>query len=63
MAVSPYTYDFNAALGDMTLDAFGRLQLRGGALTAEHMASAKREANLLLSSWSNRGPNLWKMEP
>ena len=56
------TYSFAPALGDLVLDAYGRIQIRGGALTAEHMTTARREANLLLVSWANRGPNLWAID-
>lgn len=56
------TYDYNPSLGDLTLHAFNLCGVRNTALAQEHMASARISANLMLSSWANRGVNLWKVE-
>lgn len=53
---------FDPAFSDLVLDAFDRIQIRPAALTIDHMMAARREANLLLTSWSNRGPNLWVVD-
>ncbi len=49
-------------LGELTLYAFQLAGLRGTSLVTEHWQSARMAANLLLSDWSNVGPNLWKVD-
>jgi hypothetical protein len=56
------TYTFNPSLGEITLNAFSRCGVRRTALAQEHMQDARFEMNLMLSEWSNRGVNLWKVE-
>jgi hypothetical protein len=56
------TYAFNPSLGELTLYAFNMAGIRNTALTQEYMTSARMAANLMLSSWSNKGVNLWKVD-
>lgn len=56
------TYNYNPSLGELTLYAFNLCGVRNTALAQEHMQSARTAANLMLSSWSNRGVNLWKVD-
>lgn len=56
------TYSFSASYGDLVISAFERLQIRLPSLRQEHMATARKELNYLLSSWANLQPNLWKVE-
>ena len=54
------TYAFAPSFGSLTLDAFDRLQMPPTSLLVEHLNRAAMETNLLLASWSNLTPNLWK---
>lgn len=56
------TYDFNPSLGEIVLNAFARCGIRRTALLQEHMVDARNEANFMLSEWSNKGVNLWKVD-
>lgn len=56
------TYAYNPSLGELTLYAFNLCGVRNTALAQEHMSSARTAANLMLSSWSNKGVNLWKVD-
>ena len=56
------TYNFNPSLGELVLNAFARCGIRRTALVQEHMQDARLETNFMLSSWSNRGVNLWKVD-
>ena len=56
------TTAYNPSLGDLTLYAFNLCGVRNTALAQEHMQSARTAANLMLSSWANRGANLWKVD-
>ena len=56
------TYNFNPSLGVLVLNAFARCGVRRTALVQEHMQDARLETNFMLSSWSNRGVNLWKVD-
>lgn len=53
------TYTFSPPLSRLILSALGRIGIRGPEIVAHHMSDAEFEANLLLSEWSNRQPNLW----
>lgn len=55
------TYGFNPSVADLLIESFERCGIRSSVLTPEHMYSARMSANLLLSSWANRGVNLWKV--
>lgn len=56
------TYSFSASNGSIVLAAFERCRIRAPSLRQEHMLSAQREFNFLLSQMSNTQPNLWKVE-
>ena len=53
------TYAFNPAGGNLVLSAFARIGIRRTEITAQHMADADVEANLVQVELSNRVPNLW----
>jgi hypothetical protein len=55
------TFNFAPSLGEIVLNAFGRLQIRPSAIDQNHMFTARMAANLLLSEWSNQQPNLWEV--
>lgn len=55
------TYLFNPSLGEATMNAFSRIQIRPTEITQSHLFQAKMSANLLLSEWSNQQPNLWEV--
>lgn len=55
------TYAYNPSLGDLTLQAFQMCGVRPTALTQEHMQSALMAANLMMSTWSGKGVNLWQV--
>ncbi len=57
------TYSFSLSNGEAVLAAFERCQVRAPELRQEHMASARRELNLLFAELANRQVNLWKVEP
>jgi hypothetical protein len=54
------TYNFNDSCANLTMIAFGRIGFKPTELTAQHLAVAAKEANLVGVSLSNRMPNLWK---
>jgi hypothetical protein len=56
------SYAYNPSIGEIVLYAFNLIGLRSTAITQEHMNSAKQAMNMLLSSWANRGVNLWKVD-
>lgn len=56
------TYDFNPAIGTMTLSAFARCGVRRTELTPQHMQDAYLEANYLQSDWSADGIIWWTVE-
>lgn len=56
------TYDFEISNGEVVLAAFERLKVFAPELTQKHMASARRELNLLLAEAANRQVNLWKVD-
>lgn len=53
------TYNFNPAISSLALSAFARIGIRRTEITAQHMADADAEANLVQVEISNRVPNLW----
>ena len=55
------SFGFFPSLGEVTLNAFSRIRLRGPMVLAEHFHQAWMEANLMQVEWSNRGPNFWKV--
>lgn len=56
------TYTWGPAASNMTMVAFSRLGIRRTEITAQHMADADMEANLLQVEMANRVPNLWAQE-
>ena len=56
------TYQFNPALSDLIIAAYGRCQIRRTALTVDHLLDAAMAANLLQVEWSNEQVNLWTVE-
>jgi len=56
------TYSFNPSIGELVLYAYNLIGVRNTAIVQEHMESARMATNMLLSSWSNRGVNLWKVD-
>ena len=53
------SYFWQLSLAESILDAFGRIQIRPAAIGTEHVITARRKMNILLSDWSNLGVNLW----
>lgn len=56
------TYDFAPSNGEVLLYALGMCGIRSTAVLPEHMFTGRMAVNLLLSSWSNKQPNLWNIE-
>jgi len=56
------TYDFGPSVGDITLNAFGRIGIRRTELTQQHLQDAATESNFTQVEFSNRQPNLWLSE-
>jgi len=58
------TYAFNPALSEIAIDAFERCGKSLQTLTDQtgYIQSARRSMNFVLSSWSNRGVNLWTVQ-
>lgn len=62
MAGSSGTTAFNPGNADLVLAAFRRIGIRSSEIANEHMLSAKMCMNLVQSSWSNMGVNLWRVD-
>jgi len=56
------TYSFDPSLGELTLYAFNIAGLRNTSLLQEHMQSARMATNMMLSTWANKGVNLWTVD-
>jgi len=56
------TYNYNPSLGELVLYAYNVAGLRSTSLVQEHFESARMASNLMLSSWSNQGVNLWAVD-
>ena len=56
------TTGYAPSLGEIGLNAFSRISIRGPEITQGHMLTLRQEANLMQASWSNRGPNLWTVD-
>ena len=56
------TYAYAPSSSDLVLQAFSRIQIRGPELTAQHLADAATECNLLAVQFTNRNPNSWMLE-
>lgn len=55
------TYAFSMSGADLTLECLDRLQIRGPAITIDHLRSVATTFNLVQSRWTNRGVNLWEI--
>jgi len=56
------TVAYNPSIGEVVLYSFNLCQIRSTSLAAEHLNSARQAMNMMLSRWSNTGPNLWKVD-
>ena len=56
------TYLFAPSVGELVLNSYGRIGLRGTALVPQHWLAAKDEGNFLQIEWSNKGVNLWTID-
>lgn len=56
------SFNFQPSLGEIVLNAFSRIQVRPTEITPSHMFQARMSANLILSEFSNRQPNLWEVD-
>lgn len=58
------TNGFNPPISELTIDAYERCGKMPVELTQQSgmLASARRSMNLVLSSWANKGVNLWKVD-
>jgi hypothetical protein len=54
-------YEFSPSLGSLTLEAFSRIGIRPSEVTQQHIQNAQVSANMVLSEWSLRQPNLWEV--
>jgi hypothetical protein len=61
MALSD-SYNFAPNLGELGLYAYDLCEVRGPALTQQHMWSLRMAANLMLGRWSSQGVNLWQVD-
>lgn len=57
------TYAFDLPNSDVIVEAFDRCEVRGTALTRQHILSGRRSLNLMMVELSNRGVNLWQVKP
>lgn len=62
MPTTSGTYSFLPDNASLVLQAYSRCGLRRTSFTQEHMVDARMELNLMLSSWANKGVNLWTFE-
>lgn len=56
------TFEFNPNLGELIINAFGRIGVRPTELTPAHMYQGRLSANFVLVEFSNRQPNLWEVD-
>jgi hypothetical protein len=56
------TTNYQLTNSDLVLESFDRIQIRGAAITTEHMWSARRSVNLELQQWANRGVTLFAVQ-
>jgi hypothetical protein len=56
------TFNFAPSSGEVGLNAFSRIGIRGPDLLADHMQTLLVEANMMQAEWSNKGPNLWTVD-
>lgn len=60
--VTSKTFNFAPSVGEIVLNAFGRIQVRPTEISPSHMFQARMAANLILAEFSNRQPNLWEVD-
>lgn len=60
--VSSGTYAFNPAISSSIIEAYDRIGIRPPEITHHMLNSAQMSCNLVLSSLSNMGTNLWKVD-
>ena len=56
------SFEFSPALGELIINAFGRIGVRPTELTAAHLYQGRLSANFVLSEWANTQPNLWEVD-
>lgn len=56
------TTTFDPSVLDYVIDSYERLNISTQELETRHMYSARRSANFVLSSFTNRGINLWRVD-
>lgn len=56
------TYNFDPSVGILTLYAYQLCGIRPTELTQQHFESARMASNMVVSSWSARGVNLWQVD-
>jgi hypothetical protein len=56
------TFNFSPPFADLIIAAYGRCQIRRGAISVEHLFDAAMAANLLQVEWSNEQVNLWTVD-
>ncbi len=56
------TYSYAPTAAQIGIEVFERCGMRQPEVTPDHMLSLKRSMNLIGSSWSNKGVNLWLVE-
>ena len=56
------TFSYLPTLAEVALECFDRLGIRATEITPDHFVSMRRTMNLVFSSWSNRGVNLWLID-
>lgn len=56
------TYAYAPSLSEVSLEAMDRCGIRAAEITVDHWVSMKRTLNLVFTSWSNRGVNLWLID-
>lgn len=56
------TYGFQLSNADLALEVLERVDIRGSAITSDHMMSLRRSVNLVQTQWANRGVNLWTVD-
>jgi hypothetical protein len=55
------TTSFNLELDELFDEAYGRVGI-GATRSGYHLKAARRNLNILLSEWDNRGVHLWKVK-
>lgn len=55
-------YSFAPSLGELLIEAYGRLKIYPASFTADHMIDARNASNYLQVQWANLGVNLWSVD-